>query len=83
MTTERSYTVREIDELRQAVETRWLFGTTVMNLAIRRRLLEHRAGSSRSFMPGEKEMAVEERVRTHMLAGHIAKDIYDSDRGAV
>lgn len=65
----RSYTVRELDDLRAACESRWLFGTSV--------LTEQRG--SRHYRAGEKEKAVEEMVRTHMLAGHVAQDLIDED----
>ena len=66
---ERAYTVKEIDELREACETRWLFGTTVP-----------REGWGRHYRPEEKAVAVEEIVRTHMLAGHTAADLHEEDR---
>lgn len=68
----RRYTVAEIDELRRAVETRWLYGTSV---------IQPDGTFSRQYMAGEKESAVEKLVRTHMLAGHVAKDIYEADKG--
>lgn len=68
---QRAYTVREIDELRSACETKWLFGTTVIRA---------NGSFSRAYGPGEKDKAVEELVRTYMLAGLTAQDIYDADR---
>jgi hypothetical protein len=67
---ERAYTVKEIDALRAALEMRWLYGTTA---------LSGMQGMSRSYGSEEKIVAVEELVRTHMLAGHTTKDIYDAD----
>lgn len=74
MGTSRSYTVREIDDLRIACENKWLFGvydTRPRNgFSVR---------SSRPYRGSEKTRAVEEMVRTHMLAGHTAKDLWDSE----
>ena len=70
---DRAYTVKELDDLRAACRTRWLYGTTKPPRA--------GFGCSRQFGEGELERAVEELVRTHMMAGHLAKDIYDADRG--
>lgn len=69
--TERSYTISELDALRQAVDTKWLFGTYYPPLS---------GGSSRSYFEHERTKAVEELVRTHMLAGHTANDLYDSEQ---
>lgn len=67
----RAYTVQEIDALRQAVERRELFGSCSQSGGNR---------MSRSYSAGELDKIVEERVRTHMLAGHTAKDLYDAER---
>lgn len=67
----RSYTVKEIDELRRACEDRWLYGTSMPKGG---------AYFSRTYREDEKVKCVEEIVRTHMLAGHTAQDIYDADR---
>jgi hypothetical protein len=67
---ERAYTVKEIDELRKVCEYRWLFGSSVPSA-----MVEY----GRSYQIGEKEKAVEEIVRTHMLAGHVAQDLIDED----
>ena len=68
--TDRAYTVAELDALRSAVERRWLFGTTApLNTAC----------FSRSYNEADKYAAVEQLVRTHMLAGHTAEDIYAAD----
>lgn len=66
---ERSYTVKEIDELRQACEDRWLFGTSAVK----------GNQQSRGYRPEEKAVAVEAIVRTHMIAGHVAQDLIDAD----
>lgn len=68
---ERAYTVAELDALRRAVETRWLFGTTRMRPG---------PSQSRVYTAEEKDRAVEALMRTHMLAGHTAQDIYDADK---
>lgn len=68
---DKSYTVQELDALRRAVEARWLFGTCAP------------PGSgwrmSRQYQGAEKDKAVEELVRTHMLAGHTAQDLENED----
>lgn len=66
---ERAYTVKEIDALRRACEQRWLFGTT------------SHSGSrtSGSYRQEEKDAGVEQLVRTYMLAGLTADDIYAAD----
>ena len=74
--TERSYTVSEIEALRQAVETKWLFGS------YQPQRVAGECYASRQYRGGEKEQAVEAIVRTHMLAGHTAKDLYDSEKSA-
>ena len=65
---ERKYTVAEIDALRQVAEMRYLYGTTVWG-----------DGMSRCYMEADKTKAVEEMVRTYMMAGITAQDIIDSD----
>ena len=67
---ERVYTVWELEALRQAVENKWLFGSYTRNSA----------GFSRSFREPERVFCVEQLVRTHMLAGHTAEDLYESER---
>lgn len=68
----RAYTVGEIDALRHAHENKYLFG--------RYGGPGHNGGHSRPYMPNEKEFAVEERVRTSMLAGHTVKDLVGSEQ---
>ena len=66
---DRAYTVAELDALREACEMRWLFGTTHprhMKLSF-------------SYRPEEKAIAVEQRVRTYMIAGITAAHIYAED----
>ena len=68
---DRAYTVAEIDALRSACEQRWLFGTTA----------SRGSGTffSRSYRESEKDNGVEEMVRTYMIAGITAADIYAKD----
>ena len=66
--TERRYTVGEIDNLRAACEMRFFYGTTAP-----------REDFSASYDPNEKNKAVEEMVRTYMLAGITADDIRKAD----
>lgn len=72
MSIDRAYTVAEIDQLREVVENKWLWGTY-------RRISG--AGYSRSYSGNEKTTAVEQLVRTHMLAGHTADDLLASEQG--
>lgn len=65
-----SYTIKEIDELRSAVDTLVCFGT-----------LRPKNGSwGRSFSAGERETVVEARLRTYMSAGKTAQDLYDAEK---
>lgn len=59
-----SYTVSEVEELRQLIETKWLFGT-----------YHPGKGCSRAYKEADKTVAVERLVQTHMLAGHKAADL--------
>jgi len=62
----RAYTVAEIDALRQLCESKYLFGTFFPKSI---------GFCSRSFRESDKILAVEEMVRTYMLAGITANDI--------
>jgi hypothetical protein len=68
---ERAYTVSELDALRRAAENKWLFGSYGNSPG--------KIRFSRSHKQEEKAVAVEEMVRTHMLAGHTADDLYASE----
>ena len=71
--THREYTVEEIDALRAACEMRWLYGSANP---------EFQDGQcSRSFEEAEKAAAVEQMVRTHILAGHTQSDLIKADGG--
>lgn len=69
---ERAYTVTELDELRRACRNRLTWGNSL----------------GAQFLPGEtfkmghgcSESSVEEFVRTHMMAGHVAEDLYLADK---
>lgn len=67
----RKYSVQELDALRSVVESKWLFGMYDTS---------NFSGFGRSYGEGEKEKAVEEMVRTHMLAGHTAEDLIASQQ---
>ena len=76
--TERAYTVRELDELRQAVERKWFWG------AYRIPLTPPNADGysvrlGRTHKGAESDIAIEQIVRTHMLAGHTAADLLASE----
>lgn len=67
---DRAYTVGEIDALRGAVSNMWLYGSYS---------LQDR-GFSRVYGEAEKTRCVEEIVRTHMVAGHTAEDLYATEQ---
>lgn len=66
----RKYDVVELNDLRAAVTTHWLYGTYFP-----------RNGQNSRTCNSEAEMskAIEARVQTHMLAGHTATDLYTSE----
>jgi hypothetical protein len=66
---ERAYTVKEIDALRKVVQMRWLFGTTNLK----------NTQMSRRYKEEELQVAVEQQLRTYMLAGIVAEDIVAED----
>lgn len=68
----KCYSVKEIDELRVACERRWLYGTT-------RPSGGQGVSWSRSYEEEEMTSCVEELVRTYMIAGVTAEDIYKED----
>lgn len=67
---ERAYTVQELDELRRAVEEKLIWGSYLPKAG---------ACLGQSYSPKDLSRQVEERVRTHMLAGHTATDLYNSE----
>jgi hypothetical protein len=69
-TVQRRYSVQEIDELRRVLEYRWMFGSCVISNGPR---------VGRCYREAEKTAAVEELVRTAMLAGLTAKNIVDAE----
>jgi hypothetical protein len=66
----RAYTVKELDELRDVCSRKWLFGCYQIGSGFQ---------VSRTYSGGEKTMAIEEMVRTHMVAGHTAQDLIESE----
>lgn len=70
---ERRYSVSELNNLRRAVENKWLFGNYGPDQSMQSRM-------SRSYREEEKIKAVEEIVRTHMISGHTADDLYASEQ---
>lgn len=79
MMTERTYTVREVEELRRAIDNKYLYGSYKGPSGV--------GGFSRSYSEPEKSLIVEQQVKTHMLAGHTAEDLFAADaarqRGSV
>lgn len=67
---ERKYSVREIDALRSAVETKYLFGSYSP---------QRNFNMSCTYQESDKIIAVEEGVRTWMLAGITAEELYASE----
>ena len=67
---ERAYTVKELDALRDAVENKFLWG----------RYNGPHEGQFSTYDHNEMTKTVEERVRTHMLAGHTAEDLLASEK---
>ncbi len=72
--TERTYTVAELDALREMVENKYLYGSYCP------RCIEGEGISSRAYKEADKTACVEHLVRTHMLAGHTAADLLASKR---
>jgi len=70
---ERKYTVSEIDDLRRVCDDRFLWGTSKRHPGMH---------SSRVYDPVERSNAVENMVRTYMLAGITAEDIRAEDEHA-
>jgi len=66
---EKKYTVKEIRDLRNVCENIYLFGTSLFG----------GTRFSRVYKEVEKVVAVEQMVRTYILAGITAKDIRDED----
>lgn len=71
---ERAYTVKELDALRECCRTKWMYGYCTMEAVCANR------AQGRSYKETELIQCVEELVRTHMLAGHTAQDLYASEQ---
>jgi hypothetical protein len=71
---ERKYSVSELHDLRIVVGHKWVWG------AYNPQPAPGGSGLSRSYNAAEKATAVEEMVRTHMLAGHTAEDLIASEK---
>ena len=72
---ERRYTVKEIDELREVCDMRYVWGTTVLGF-------DPTGGihHSRTYREIERVTAVEQMIRTYMMAGITAKQIREEDK---
>jgi hypothetical protein len=69
----KKYSVADLDELRQAVLNKSYFGFYI-----------GQANPDWTFTGhGLNGANLEERIRTHMLAGHTAKDLIDSERSGL
>lgn len=69
----RKYTVEELNALRNVYTKRWLYGTSLPEDG-------EGWGWSRTYTEQEKVKCVEELVRTAMLAGITAEEVYEADR---
>lgn len=69
--TDRSYTVNEVDALRKAMNNKYLYDSYTP---------DQKSCFSRGYREVEKSQVVEEMVRTAMLAGHTADDLYASEK---
>jgi len=68
----KNYTVQELDDLRRVIENKVIFGTYSVKF-------ENGMRISRAYNESDKDKFVEERTRTHMLAGHTAQDLIESE----
>ncbi len=73
--TDRSYTIAELDALREVVEHKFLYGQ--FRPRSTRQIQAH--CWSRPYREEDKIAHVEQQVRTHMLAGHTAEDLLASE----
>lgn len=69
--TDRAYTVKELDALRSTVRDKYLWGSY--------HGCSNHSSASRSYNEIDMNKMVEELVRTHMLAGHTAEDLLESE----
>ena len=67
---ERKYTVSEIDQLRSAVRLRCIFGTSNS---------KHWLHAYYAHNSQDMDKRIEEQLRTYMIAGITADDIYKED----
>lgn len=72
---ERRYTVKEIDHLRSVCKDLWSFGPEIFMPLDKK---EYNLIQGRFWRGSERDVAVEELVRTYMLAGLTGQDIIDS-----
>ena len=66
---DRSYTVAEIDRMRHAVEFKWLYGCRISARHMGEAMTSH------VHYADERTKAVEEQLRTYMLAGIDPKEL--------
>lgn len=67
----RAYTVQEIDSLREAVKNKYIFGAYDRRLA---------RDMGRGYNEVAMSKAVEDQVRTWMLAGKTSEDLMNSEK---
>ena len=77
--TERSYTIREIDDLRSLVKHKYLWGVyrEPPRLGGSPKCGDHISCMSNAYREDELAKCVEEEVRTLMLAGLGPADVHD------
>lgn len=92
----RAYTVNELDDLREVLRNKWIYGSYVTPEGItimgptwtvpadgERGYVSDpyfRPTIGRSYTSEQLSSGVEDLVRTHMLAGHTAQDLLDSEK---
>lgn len=92
----RAYTVDELDDLREVLRNKWIFGSYVApeGVVTWGPTVTSPAGGGpnyvsdpyfrpsigRAYTSEQRDRAVEDLVRTHMLAGHTAQDLLDSEK---
>jgi len=72
--TKRRYTVAEIDELHEVLRTKYLFGRYHHDP------LKDEIVWSRTYNETDMLRSVGVALRTHMIAGHTAQDLIDSEK---
>lgn len=75
----QSYGVRELADLREAVERKFHFDSYLPMMELFQ-ITGSRHMSGRASFPGEAAANIEEQTRTHMMAGHTAEMLMEDER---